>query len=78
MKTRIVVTLLCACFLCSVAVQQTHAQERGRFGFGFEFGEPTGFTWRYRINYVNSVDGSIGFIPEDRARINVDYQCCLL
>jgi hypothetical protein len=74
MNTRIVMILLCTCFLSSAAVQQMHAQDGGRFGLGFVFGEPTGFTWRYRINYVNSVDGSIGFIPEDRARINVDYQ----
>jgi hypothetical protein len=45
----------------------------GRFGAGFVFGEPTGIAWKYQMNDRNALDGSIGFSPYDRYRINVDY-----
>jgi hypothetical protein len=74
MKRTYAVLLLGALLLSSAAIEVARGQSMGRFGFGFVFGEPTGFTWRYRIDYVHSFAGSIGFIPEDRTRINIDYQ----
>ena len=49
------------------------AQAQSRFGFGFILGEPTGLSFKYRMNRDNAVDGAIGFSPWDRARIHVDY-----
>ena len=49
------------------------AQTRGNFSVGFIVGEPTGISWKYRINAVHAVDGVVGFSPFDRFRINVDY-----
>lgn len=46
---------------------------QGRFGFGFIIGEPTGFSWKHRIDAANAIDGAIGFSPYDRFRLHVDY-----
>jgi hypothetical protein len=71
MKTRYIVKLACICFLCSVAVQQVRSERK--LGIGLVFGEPTGFAWKYRIDHTNAVAGQIGFFPDDRFRIGVDY-----
>lgn len=49
------------------------AAAQGRFGAGFMFGEPTGLSWKYRINQSNALDGGIGFSPFDRYRLHADY-----
>lgn len=54
-----------------VASPPAHAQ--GRFGFGFILGEPTGLSWKYRMDRANALDGAIGFSPYDRFRVHVDY-----
>ena len=45
----------------------------GKLGVGMVFGEPTGFSWKYRIDQINAVDGAIGVAPDDRFRMHVDY-----
>lgn len=54
-----------------LASSRAVAQER--FGFGFILGEPTGLSWKYRIDHLHALDGAIGFSPFDRFRIHVDY-----
>ncbi len=49
------------------------AQGQGQFGFGLILGEPTGISWKYRIDHLHAIDGAIGFAPFDRARIHIDY-----
>jgi hypothetical protein len=56
-----------------LAVSMAHGQEGGRLGMGLVMGNPTGIAWKYRMDQVNAVDGSIGFSPYDRFRFNVDY-----
>ena len=84
MKTirAITATTLCVICLFSVSLAQTQTQTQaqqqqmqppGRFGLGFVFGEPTGISWKYRMDQVNAVDGAIGFSPFDRVRFHVDY-----
>lgn len=48
-------------------------QAQGRFGFGLVLGEPTGLSWKYRLNRENAIDGVLGFSPSDRFRIHADY-----
>lgn len=45
---------------------------QGRFGFGFIVGDPTGFSWNYKMGQ-NALDGGVGFSPFDRFRVHVDY-----
>src|SRR5258706_6272173 len=59
--------------ILSIAASSPVLAQGGRFGAGFVFGEPTGIAWKYQISDRNAVDGSIGFSPYDRYRINVDY-----
>lgn len=49
------------------------AQAQNKLGVGFEFGQPTGIGWNYRLNATNALDGSLGFAPDDRYRIHMDY-----
>src|SRR5690349_12060164 len=69
MRTTIIAIVLV--LLGLTVADRGHAQ--GRFGAGFMFGEPTGISWKYRINQSNAVDGGIGFSPFDRYRIHADY-----
>ena len=46
---------------------------QSRFSAGFTLGEPTGFSWNYRINHTHAVDGAFGFAPADEYRIHADY-----
>lgn len=64
--------MLLAAF-CVLAISVAHGQQGGRFGMGFVLGDPTGIAWKYRMNEMNAVDGSIGFSPNDRFRFQVDY-----
>ncbi len=57
--------------LLVLAVSSSLAQ--GRFGFGLVFGEPTGLSWKYKLDRSNAFDGVVGFSPEDRFRIHADY-----
>jgi hypothetical protein len=63
--------VLLAVLLCVLGLGEGRAQ--GQFGFGFIFGEPTGVAWKYRLSHVNAIDGAIGFSPDDRFRMHVDY-----
>ncbi len=54
-----------------LASSRALAQER--FGFGFILGDPTGISWKYRMDRLHALDGAIGFSPFDRPRIHVDY-----
>ncbi len=49
------------------------ARAQGRFGIGFIIGDPTGFSWKYKLSSQNVLDGAIGFSPYDRFRFHVDY-----
>lgn len=65
-----VITLLIVGF---VACVPSVADAQGRLGIGFVVGEPTGFSWKYKLSTTNAFDGAIGFSPFDRFRVNVDY-----
>lgn len=54
-------------------VTSTLAHAQGNFGVGVIFGEPTGFSWKYRVNHTNALAGALGFSPFDRYRFHVDY-----
>ncbi len=58
--------------LLSIGVLST-TQAQGRFGFGFVLGEPTGLSFKYRIDRSQAIDGAIGFSPYDHFRIHADY-----
>ena len=60
-------------FLISVLALTANAQEGGRFGMGFVVGDPTGFAWKYRMDNIHAIDGSIGFSPTERLRLQGDY-----
>lgn len=62
-----------AVLACVLAGAGTDLRAQGMFGFGIVIGEPTGLAWKYKINHINAVDGTIGFAPDDAFRINVDY-----
>lgn len=49
------------------------ADAQGRVGIGFIIGDPTGFSLKYKISNMNSLDGALGFSPFDRFRIHADY-----
>ncbi len=49
------------------------ARAQDKLGIGFEFGQPTGVSWNYKLNQINSLDGAIGFAPDDRYRFHIDY-----
>ncbi len=73
---KLLFVLLLVILCCPVFAQQSMQQppqQASRLGAGFVLGEPTGISWKYRINETNAVDGSIGFSPYDRYRIDVDY-----
>jgi hypothetical protein len=57
--------------LAALATPMTSAQ--GRLGVGVIFGEPTGVSWKYKIDGEHALDGGIGLTPFDRFRIHVDY-----
>ncbi len=59
--------------LAATVCYTTPASAQGKFGVGFGFGEPTGISWKYRINESNAVDGGIGFSPYNDFRFHVDY-----
>jgi hypothetical protein len=59
--------------LMLLALRGETMQAQGKFGVGFGFGEPTGISWKYRINQTNSIDGLVGISPVDHLRVNVDY-----
>lgn len=67
MKRRV---LLLSLILLATAPVALRAQ--GRFGFGFIVGDPTGFSWKYKMSQ-NALDGAVGFSPFDRFRAHVDY-----
>ena len=67
MKRRI---LLLGLVLLVTAPEVIRAQER--FGLGFIIGDPTGFSWKYKMN-GNALDGGVGFSPFDRFRVHADY-----
>ncbi|MGA9120549.1 MAG: DUF3996 domain-containing protein [Bacteroidota bacterium] len=67
MKRSFVLLALC------VVISVTSSCAQGRFGFGVVLGEPTGLSGMYRIDRSNAVDGVLGFAPEDRFRIHMDY-----
>jgi hypothetical protein len=46
---------------------------QGRFGFGFIVGDPTGFSFKYKMNNENAIDGALGFFPSNRFRLHADY-----
>ena len=71
MKAHYACSTLCLILLCLLSAGTSSAE--GKFGIGVVFGEPTGVAWKYRINYINAIDGSIGFSPYDRARVNIDF-----
>ena len=60
-------------FLFFLLLSSSAATAQNRFGFGFVFGEPTGLSWKYKLDRMNAFDGVIGFSPEDRFRIHGDY-----
>ena len=45
---------------------------QGKFGLGLIVGDPTGFSWKYRMG-LNALDGAVGFSPVDNFRVHVDY-----
>ena len=61
------------CVVLAVMIGHSPATAQGKFGAGFVFGDPSGISWKYRINHINAVDGAIGFSPFDRFRIHADY-----
>jgi hypothetical protein len=67
---RIFLLLIVALSLTAANVP-THAQNR--VGIGFIFGDPTGFSWRYKLDSDNALGGVLGFSPFDRFRFHVDY-----
>lgn len=46
---------------------------QGKFGFGVVAGEPSGLSWKYRIDQVHAVAGGVGFVPGDYLRVGVDF-----
>lgn len=56
-----------------IALSSATGASQNKFGAGFIFGEPTGVSWKYRMNSSRAVDGAIGFSPYDRFRVHVDY-----
>jgi hypothetical protein len=67
---RVILPAFMVVFIWGAGVQ---AFAQGNFGFGLIIGEPTGIAWKYKINYLNAIDGAIGFSPYDRFRIHADY-----
>jgi hypothetical protein len=65
------------CALAVVVIVTVMAESstcaQGRFGIGFVVGEPTGVSWKYRMDNGRAVDGALGFSPFDRYRVHVDY-----
>lgn len=68
------------CLLTATGSLQAQARYGGeayspeRFGVGFVFGDPTGFSWKYRISQSNAFDGALGFSPYfDEWRLHADY-----
>ena len=61
------------CAFCAMIICHGTVPAQGKFGAGFVFGDPTGISWKYRINRTNAVDGAIGFSPFDRFRMHADY-----
>ncbi len=59
--------------LAAAVISTSPANAQGKFGIGFGFGEPTGISWKYRINESNAIDGGIGFAPYNDFRFHVDY-----
>jgi hypothetical protein len=67
--------VFCTCVLTTVllAASLSKGSAQGRFGVGFIFGDPTGFSWKYKISQQNALAGVLGFSPFDRFRFHVDY-----
>ncbi len=72
MKSLSIVRMVGLIALLLWGVQEMKAQQ-GRFGFGLVAGEPTGLAWRYRIDNVHSVAGSVGFLPGENVRFSADF-----
>lgn len=60
-------------FLAVILLCRSAGFSQEKFGIGFVLGEPTGVTWKYKINSTNAIDGALGFSPFDRYRLHVDY-----
>ena len=73
MRITFFASIILLVFCCMAYSQQQQQPGSGRLGAGVIFGEPTGIAWKYQINQTNAVDGSIGFSPNDRYRVNIDY-----
>jgi len=71
MKKKNVMQLLVVASLVVASSGTLNAQ--GKFGLGFIFGDPTGFSWKYKISGTNAIDGVVGFSPFNRFRVHVDY-----
>ncbi len=69
MKTRHALFCIVTLLMLSACI----AQAQGRLGVGVIFGEPTGVSWKYKMDAEHALDGGIGLTPFDRFRIHVDY-----
>ena len=58
---------------CLITIGSSHSHAQGSFGVGLILGEPTGISWKYKLNRRNAFDGAIGISPFDRMRLQVDY-----
>src|SRR5437867_1737656 len=70
MRKRLLLILMVS---LAVGASGLPAYAQGRLGIGFIFGDPTGFSWKYKFGYQNAIDGAFGFSPFDRFRFHVDY-----
>lgn len=65
--------MLLSIALLALIANTTPAEAQGRFGLGLMVGDPTGFSWKYKLDSQNALDGALGFSPYDRFRFHVDY-----
>lgn len=65
--------LLLSMVILSLIAGITTTEAQGKFGFGLIVGDPTGFSWKYKLDGQNALDGALGFSPYDRFRFHVDY-----
>lgn len=67
LMARLTIAAILLCFVGGTGVAH------GNFGVGFILGDPSGISWKYKMNQTNSLAGVVGFSPYDRFRIHVDY-----
>lgn len=48
-------------------------QTLGKLGAGIVMGQPNGLSWKYRFDRSNALEGTIGLLPDNNYRVNIDY-----